>query len=83
MAVSHSLSTTESQPPNTQGANIKIDAIVNPLRELWLPLESGDTIKIPTMTEDDFNLMLETLKLWKRRIVRSLSEKYSDHEEMK
>ncbi|MBI4664507.1 MAG: hypothetical protein HY735_37415 [Verrucomicrobia bacterium] len=38
--------------------------------DLSLPLESGKIIRIPPMTEDDFELMLETLKLWKRRIVK-------------
>lgn len=37
--------------------------------ELSLPLESGKIVKIPRMSEDDYELMLETLKLWKRRIV--------------
>jgi hypothetical protein len=39
--------------------------------DLSLPLESGRTLQIPTMTEDDYELMMETLKLWKRRIVKA------------
>jgi hypothetical protein len=37
--------------------------------ELSLPLESGKVIKIPKMTEDDYALFIETLQLWKRRII--------------
>ena len=37
--------------------------------ELSLPLESGKVVRIPKMTGDDFNLFIETLNLWKRRIV--------------
>lgn len=40
--------------------------------ELSLPLESGKTIRIPKMTEDDYELFLETLQLWKRRIIIKL-----------
>jgi len=43
--------------------------IVPALDELSLPLESGKVIRIPKMTEDDYGLFLETLQLWKRRIV--------------
>lgn len=39
------------------------------LDELSLPLESGKMIRIPKMTEDDYQLFLETLQLWKRRII--------------
>lgn len=43
--------------------------IVPALDELSLPLESGKMIRIPKMTEDDYELFLETLQLWKRRII--------------
>ena len=46
--------------------------IVPALDELSLPLESGKVIRIPKMTEDDYDLFLETLQLWKRRIIIKL-----------
>jgi len=39
------------------------------LGELSLPLENGKIIRIPKMTEEDFDLFTETLKLWRHRIV--------------
>jgi hypothetical protein len=47
------------------------------LDELSLPLESGKMIHIPKMTEDDYELFLETLQLWKRRIIIKTSIKES------
>lgn len=37
--------------------------------DLILPLENGKSVSIPRMSEDDYALLLETLKLWKKRIV--------------
>ena len=37
--------------------------------ELSLPLENGKVVRVPKMTEDDYILFLETLQLWKRRII--------------
>jgi hypothetical protein len=53
-----------SQPPDTYAPHPAENA-----RRLSLPLENGHFISIPQMSEDDFNLFLETLQLWKRRIV--------------
>ena len=39
-------------------------------KTIAVPLGSGETIQIPyPMTEEDFTLLLQTLKLWKKRIV--------------
>ncbi len=49
-----------TQPPMTDG-----------LRYLPIPLGIGDAPIPVGMSEDDFELLLDTLKLWKRRIVKS------------
>lgn len=41
------------------------------LRYLPIPLDIGDAPIPVGMSEDDFDLLLQTLKLWKRRIVKS------------
>jgi hypothetical protein len=41
-------------------------------KELTLPLETGREVRIPIpMSEEDYELFMETLRLWKRRIVKS------------
>lgn len=54
------LATTKLLPPMT--AN---------LRYLPIPLDIGDAPIPVGMSSDDFDLLLETLKLWKKKIVRS------------
>lgn len=44
---------------------------------LTLPLENGRAVTIPPMSEDDYNLLIETLKLWKRRIIVPKAEEHS------
>jgi hypothetical protein len=45
------------------------------IRELPIPLEGGQTARIPyPISEDDFQILLETLELWKKRIVRQLQK---------
>jgi hypothetical protein len=45
------------------------------IRELPIPLEGGQTARIPyPISEDDFQILLETLELWKKRIVRPLQK---------
>ena len=51
------------------GAAVPAAPAVPSSDELSLPLESGKMIRIPKMTEDDYELFLETLQLWKRRII--------------
>ncbi|MEO8428083.1 MAG: hypothetical protein ABI651_13315 [Verrucomicrobiota bacterium] len=58
-------------PPATKPAQTTSSS-----EELSLPLENGKVIRIPKMTEDDYNLMIETLKLWKRRIVISANGRF-------
>lgn len=41
-------------------------------RYLKIPLEDGDAHIPMVMTEEDFQLILDTLNLWKKRIVRSV-----------
>lgn len=58
--------TTASQPLNTVKTS---DLTV--IRELPIPLEAGLTARIPyPLSEDDYKILIETLELWKRRIVR-------------
>jgi hypothetical protein len=54
--------------PRNQMPDTFASPIIKP-NDLALPLESGETVIIPKMTEDDYNLFLETLQLWKRRII--------------
>jgi hypothetical protein len=42
--------------------------------DLSLPLGNGKSVRIPKMTEDDYDLFLETLKLWKKKLVLSESK---------
>ena len=38
--------------------------------ELPIPIESGHVVRVPfPMSQEDYDLVLETLKLWKNRIV--------------
>lgn len=40
-------------------------------RELAVPLDNQSVVRVPyPMTEEDFDLLIETLHLWKRRLVR-------------
>lgn len=56
------------QPSDITASPAVARHIQNP-SELSLPLESGRAVIVPRMTKDDFDLFLETLKLWERRIV--------------
>ncbi len=43
-----------------------------PPRELPVPLDGDKVVRVPyPMTEEDFALLIDTLQLWKRRLVRS------------
>ena len=42
-------------------------------RELSVPLDNDSVVRVPyPMSEEDFDLLIETLHLWKRRLVRQL-----------
>ena len=42
-----------------------------PPRELPVPLDGDKVVRVPyPMTEEDFSLLIDTLQLWKRRLVR-------------
>ena len=41
-------------------------------RELPVPLDNGLVVRVPyPMSEEDFSLLLDTLQLWKKRLVRA------------
>jgi hypothetical protein len=42
--------------------------------ELSLPLDNGKSVRIPKMSEDNYNLFLETLKLWKKKLILTESK---------
>jgi hypothetical protein len=56
------------RPPHFYGGGSALPSAPS-TDDLSLPLESGKMVRIPKMSEDDYALLLETLQLWKRRII--------------
>jgi len=64
-----SVVTTTSQPNSNLNIVKSSDSTV--IRELPIPLDGGLSARIPyPISEEDFKILLETLELWKKRIVR-------------
>ena len=59
---------TRSTPPREQP---KAPPMTEGLRYLPIPLDIGDAPIPVGMSEDDYQLLLDTLKLWKKKIVRA------------
>ena len=55
-----------NQPPDTLAPPIRP---VQRGSNLSLPLGNGDFVVIPKMSKDDFDLFLETLKLWEKKLI--------------
>jgi hypothetical protein len=49
------------------------------VRYLPIPLDMGDAHRPRGMDKDDFDPLLETLQLWKKKIVRSEIEEIPSH----
>lgn len=60
-------------PPASSYISIVKSTDSTVIRELPIPLEGGLSARIPfPISEDDFKIILETLDLWKKRIVRQV-----------
>jgi hypothetical protein len=69
------------KPPQFYGGAPAVPLSPQPPDDLSLPLESGRAIRIPKMTEDDYNLFLETIQLWKRRIIIKPNQEQKSQQE--
>ncbi len=58
-------------PPTTPAAQESGSPWAMPRRELPVPLDNGLVASVPyPMTEEDFSLLIDTLQLWKKRLVQ-------------